>query len=85
MNHSDILDKIANIYTLRNTIHKNNYVNICMLVVLLVILGYFHFMIRKLFCDNKFIIKQNDNIYSILLKKCIADNKLQSSSHIVWS
>ena len=82
MNHSDILDKIANIYILRNVNHRSS--NLFMFAVILFIIGYLHFMFRKIAIDNKFIIKQNDDIYSQILKKCIADNKYMSKP-LLWT
>jgi hypothetical protein len=80
MNNSEILDKIANIYSLRS--NSNNYNKFFILGILLII-GYCHFMFRSLFHDNQLLIKQNNNIYSLILKKCIADNKYMSKP-LLW-
>jgi hypothetical protein len=81
MNQTDILDKIANIYTLRS--HSNGYNKFFIFVILFFLIGYFHFMFRRLSSDNQLIIKQNNNLYSLILKKCIADNKYMSKP-LLW-
>ena len=83
MNNSDILDKITNIYTLRNK-SSNIYTLVFMLVVIIITATYLHFMFQKIAKDNKFIMKQNDDIYSLILKKCIADNKYMSKP-LLWT
>ena len=83
MNNSDILDKITNIYTLRNK-SSNIYTMVFMLVVIIITATYLHFMFQKIAKDNKFIMKQNDDIYSLILKKCIADNKYMSKP-LLWT
>jgi hypothetical protein len=82
MNHSDILEKIANIYTLRN--NNSRYNNLFVVIVVLFLFGYLHFMFRKISNNHQFIIKQNDDIYSLILKKCIADNKYMSKP-LLWT
>jgi uncharacterized membrane protein len=83
MNNIDILDKITNIYTLRNK-HHNIYTIVFLLVVIIIIVTYLHFMFQKIAKDNKYIMKQNDDIYSLILKKCIADNKYMSKP-LLWT
>lgn len=84
MNHSDILDKIANIYTLRSSAPFHNGSNkFFILFLFLILLCYLHYMFRKLSSDNQLIIKQNNNIHSLILKKCIADNKYMSKP-LLW-
>ena len=83
MNNSDILEKITNIYTLRNK-GLNIYTIVFMLVVIFITATYLHFMFQKIAKDNKFIMKQNDDIYSLILKKCIADNKYMSKP-LLWT
>jgi hypothetical protein len=82
MNNSDILEKITNIYTLRNK-GRSIYTIVCLLVVIIITATYLHFMFQKIAKDNKFIMKQNDDIYSLILKKCIADNKYMSKP-MLW-
>ena len=83
MNNSDILDKITNIYNLRNK-GLSIYTIVCLLVVIIITATYLHFMFQKIAKDNKFIMKQNDDIYSLILKKCIADNKYMSKP-LLWT
>ena len=83
MNNSDILEKITNIYTLRNK-GLSIYTIVCLLVVIFITATYLHFMFQKIAKDNKFIMKQNDDIYSLILKKCIADNKYMSKP-LLWT
>ena len=84
MNHSEILDKIANIYSLRSNGPVHNGSNKFFIFILLIVLiGYLHYMFRKISTDNQIIIKQNNNIHSLLLKKCIADNKYMSKP-LLW-
>jgi hypothetical protein len=83
MNNSDILEKITNIYTLRNK-GLSIYTIVCLLVVIIITAVYLHFMFQKIAKDNKFIMKQNDDIYSLILKKCIADNKYMSKP-LLWT
>ena len=46
MNHSDILDKIANIYTLRNG--NRNYTLALLIMSIIILVGYLHMMFRKM-------------------------------------
>ncbi len=81
MNHSEILDKIANIYNLRNV--NSGYNKLFLFTLLLGVLGYIHYMFRRIVNDNNTIINQNIDLRALIIKKCIADNKYMSKP-LLW-